>query len=68
MGSGILALHYTGMAAAQFEVNSNNIAQYGMDSSSLTFWVAVFTFGILGVTLLIAADAADKANTRKSIR
>lgn len=68
MGSGILALHYTGMAAAQFEANPRNIAQYGMDASSLTFWVAVFTFGILGVTLLIAADAADKADAQNSIR
>lgn len=68
MGSGILALHYTGMAAAQFEANPSNIAQYGMDASSLTFWVAVFTFGILGVTLLIAADAADKADAQNSIR
>lgn len=67
MGSGILALHYTGMAAVQFEANSS-ITPDGIASSSLTFWVAIFTFAILGGTLLIAADAADKADARKYIR
>ncbi len=67
MGSGILALHYTGMAAVQFEANSS-ITPDGITSSSLTFWVAIFTFAILGGTLLIAADAADKADARNYTR
>lgn len=67
MGSGILALHYTGMAAVQFEANYNVTAN-GIASSSLIFWVTIFTFAILGGTLLISADAADKAEARKYVR
>lgn len=67
MGCGILALHYTGMAAVEFEANSS-ITPDGITSSSLTFWVAIFTFAILGGTLLIAADAADKADARNYTR
>lgn len=63
MGSGILALHYMGMAAVQFEANYNITAD-GIAPSALTFWVAISTFVILGGTLLIATDAADKAAAR----
>lgn len=67
MGSGILALHYTGMAAVQFEANFS-ITQDGIASSSLTFWVTIFTFAILAGTLLISTDAADKAEARNYLR
>lgn len=67
MACGILALHYTGMAAAQFEANYS-ISPDGIASSSLTFWVTIFTFVILGGTLLISADAAAKAEARNYIR
>jgi len=67
MGSGILALHYTGMAAVQFDANSS-ITPDGITPISLTFWVAIFTFVILGGTLLIAADAVDKADARNYTR
>lgn len=59
MGAGILALHYTGMAAATFTTDYNRyIESSSFDNSSLAFFVAIFTFLILGATLVITADKA----------
>lgn len=64
MGGGILSLHYTGMAAASFTENYDRyVDQSSFDSSSMAFFIGIFTFLILGATLLIIADQADKQDT-----
>lgn len=61
MGSAILLLHYTGMAAAKFQENFNvYIDHSGFNQSSLAFLVATITFIILGATLVIASDKASE--------
>lgn len=61
MGSAILLLHYTGMAAAIFKANYNLYVEHsGFNQSSLAFLVATFTFIILGATLVIASDKAGE--------
>ena len=57
MGSAILLLHYTGMAAAMFVPDYERyLGSSSFDNSSLAFFVAIFTFLILAVTLVISAD------------
>jgi NO-binding membrane sensor protein with MHYT domain len=60
MGSAILLLHYTGMAAATFKQDFERYVEpSSMDNTSMAFLIASFTFLILGATLVIAADKAD---------
>jgi len=51
MGVAIAGMHYTGMAAAQFDRHSMTLAQ-GVSSQGLAVWVALVTLSILGFTLL----------------
>lgn len=61
MGAGILLLHYTGMAAAVFtEDYERYVSNASIAHSSLAFYVACFTFLILGATLVISSDKADR--------
>lgn len=61
MGAGILLLHYTGMAAAVFAEDYERYVQAsGLDHTTLAFYVACFTFLILGATLVITSDKADR--------
>ncbi|PPS45859.1 MHYT domain-containing protein [Chroococcidiopsis sp. TS-821] len=61
MGAGILSLHYTGMAAARFtEDYERYIESATINNSSLAFYVACFTFLILGATLAITSDKAGR--------
>lgn len=66
MGTGILALHYTGMAAATFKAAPEKyVAESGFDNNSMAFFIASFTYLILGTTMVIATDAEDKHLLRK---
>lgn len=57
MGAAILLLHYTGMAAATFTADYNRYVEASpFNNSSMAFFVACFTFLILGTTLVIVAD------------
>lgn len=61
MGAGILSLHYTGMAAARFtEDYERYVESATINNSSLAFYVACFTFLILGATLVITSDKAGR--------
>ncbi|AFZ29139.1 putative integral membrane sensor protein [Gloeocapsa sp. PCC 7428] len=61
MGAGILSLHYTGMAAARFtEDYERYVESATINNSSLAFYVACFTFLILGATLAITSDKAGR--------
>lgn len=51
MGVAIAGMHYTGMAAAQFDRHSMMLAQ-GVSGQGLAVWVALVTLSILGFTLL----------------
>ena len=51
MGVAIAGMHYTGMAAAQFDRHSMPLAQ-GVSGQGLAVWVALGTLSILGFTLL----------------
>jgi len=60
MGSAILLLHYTGMAAANFKADYDlYVKPSSFDNSFLAFVVAIVTFIILGITLIIASDAKE---------
>ena len=66
MGSAILLLHYTGMAAAMFVPDYERyLESTSFDNSSLAFFVAIFTFLILAVTLVISADKAGTQDFSK---
>ena len=59
MGAGILLLHYCGMAAATFTADYERYIQpSSFDNSTMAFLVTIFTFLILGTTLVISADKA----------
>lgn len=59
MGAGILMLHYTGMAAATFTADYERyIESSSFDNGAMAFLIAIFTFLILGATLVITADKA----------
>lgn len=59
MGAAILLLHYTGMAAATFTPDYDRyIESSSFDNSTMAFFIAIFTFLILGATLVISADKA----------
>lgn len=61
MGAGILLLHYTGMAAAVFIADYERyVSNTGLDHTTLAFYVACFTFLILGAALVITSDKADR--------
>lgn len=60
MGTAILGLHYTGMAAATFKADYERyIERSNFDHSSMAFLIASFTFLILGATLVIATNKAS---------
>lgn len=66
MGSAILLLHYTGMAAARFVPDYERYLETtSFDNTSLAFFVAIFTFLILAVTLVISADKAGTQDFSK---
>ena len=64
MGSAILLLHYTGMAAAVFVPDYERYFEAASSNSSLAFFVAVSTFVILVASMVISADKADTQDIR----
>jgi diguanylate cyclase len=53
MGGAIVAMHYTGMAAAQFPVGSVcGAATAGMDSGWLALVISIFALAVLGIALI----------------
>jgi len=53
MGIAIVAMHYTGMAAAQFPVGSVcGAAQQGLDAHQLALPILVVTLAVLGIALV----------------
>ena len=62
MGIAVAGMHYTGMAAAQFDHHSMPMAQ-GVSGQGLAVWVALGTLSILGFTLLASMlDAQLRAS------
>ena len=68
MGMAVLAMHYTGMAAARFKPNYTKMFEIsGTDNYSLGFLIGVFTLISLGVTLLVGvANSSPKTVRVKS--
>jgi diguanylate cyclase (GGDEF)-like protein len=62
MGLGIIAMHYTGMAAANFNKDSICLVQGGVDNSLLAMTVSVVACSILGITLLVSVVDARLAS------
>ena len=63
MGMAIAGMHYTGMAAASFPMNSH-ATHLGVNSNWLAILVVVVTLAILGITLLVSMlDARLQART-----
>ncbi|MEN5017835.1 bifunctional diguanylate cyclase/phosphodiesterase [Erwinia sp. Eh17-17] len=63
MGIAIAGMHYTGMAAASFPMDSH-ATHLGMNSNWLAILVVVVTLAILGITLLVSMlDARLQART-----
>lgn len=63
MGVAIAGMHYTGMAAANFPIDSH-ATHLGVDSNWLAILVVVVTLAILGITLLVSMlDARLQART-----
>ena len=63
MGLAIAGMHYTGMAAASFPMESHT-AHLGVNSSWLAILVIVVTLAVLGITLLVSMlDARMQART-----
>jgi NO-binding membrane sensor protein with MHYT domain/nitrogen-specific signal transduction histidine kinase len=54
MGCAITGMHYTGMAAAHFAPNAVCGAAHGLNSQWLATTIAMFTLGILTVTLMVS--------------
>jgi hypothetical protein len=54
MGSAIIAMHYTGMAAADFPLGSVCRAAYGVNTQWLGYVLGIFTFMLLATTLITA--------------
>jgi diguanylate cyclase (GGDEF)-like protein len=54
MGIAIAGMHYTGMAAAHFEPGSVCLAANSVDPDWLASTIAILTFGILTVTILLS--------------
>ncbi|WP_019142283.1 putative bifunctional diguanylate cyclase/phosphodiesterase [Noviherbaspirillum massiliense] len=72
IGLAICAMHYTGMAAANFADGSICTVQGGVDSTWLAVTISLATIGILVITLLLsAADsrlASRTAGLTRSLR
>ncbi|WP_081821712.1 bifunctional diguanylate cyclase/phosphodiesterase [Achromobacter sp. DH1f] len=66
MGSAIVGMHYTGMAAAQFAEGSICLAAVeGIDAVSLALSVTAVTLSVLAIALVVAIlDARLEARTR----
>ncbi len=66
MGGAIVGMHYTGMAAASFPLDSVCMAaQGGVNHDSLATLVVIATFGVLGFAMLASMfDARLEANAR----
>ena len=63
MGVAIAGMHYTGMAAASFSMDSH-ATHLGVNSNWLAILVVVVTLAILGITLLVSMlDARLQART-----
>lgn len=54
MGSAIIAMHYTGMAASEFPVGSICRSAYGINTQWLGYALGGFTFLLLATTLITA--------------
>src|SRR3569833_730608 len=64
MGAAIVGMHYTGMAAAHFAPNAVCISSGPrLDASWLAMTIAMFTFLILGSTLLLSVIDAQLQST-----
>jgi len=64
MGAAIVGMHYTGMAAAHFAPNAVCISSGPrLDATWLAIAIAMFTFLILGSTLLLAVIDAQLQST-----
>lgn len=61
MSAAILALHYTGMAAAMFTPRYDKVIEpdNGIDNFYLACFVGMFTLAILGFTLILGFDDSD---------
>lgn len=69
LGLAIIAMHYTGMAAANFRAGSVCGAAGGIDGGGLAAVTGIVTVCILGVTLLLAlVDAHQAARTAGLVR
>jgi signal transduction histidine kinase/CheY-like chemotaxis protein len=66
MGAAIVGMHYTGMAAASFPLDSVCMAaRGGVNHDGLATLVAIATFGVLGFAMLASLfDARLEANAR----
>jgi signal transduction histidine kinase/CheY-like chemotaxis protein len=66
MGAAIVGMHYTGMAAASFPLDSVCMAaRSGVNHDGLATLVVIATFGVLGIALLASLfDARLEANAR----
>jgi NO-binding membrane sensor protein with MHYT domain/CheY-like chemotaxis protein len=66
MGAAIVGMHYTGMAAASFPLDSVCMAaRGGVNHDGLATLVVIATFGVLGIALLASLfDARLEANAR----
>jgi len=66
MGGAIVGMHYTGMAAASFPLDSVcTAASSGVNHDSLATLVVIATFGVLGFAMLASLfDARLEANAR----
>jgi signal transduction histidine kinase/ActR/RegA family two-component response regulator len=66
MGAAIVGMHYTGMAAASFPLDSVCMAaRGGVDHGGLATLVVIATFGVLGFAMLASLfDARLEANAR----
>ncbi|MGJ7918615.1 MHYT domain-containing protein [Massilia sp. LXY-6] len=66
MGAAIVGMHYTGMAAASFPLDSVcTVAGRGVNHDGLATLVMIATFGVLGLALLASLfDARLEANAR----
>ena len=67
MGFAVAGMHYTGMAAAQFDRHSMMMTQ-GISSQGLAVWVTLIALSILGFTLLVSMLDAQLRAARLALR
>lgn len=63
MGTAITGMHYTGMAAAHFPLDSVSEAAKSLDSQWLATTILLFTFGILIMTLMLSRVSVSQLNS-----